>query len=293
MAIAGPRRSSRSRDGAYHFAVLVFSRLNVGRPLGLLFTVALCLAAASPAASQEAPRMSDFFHWRPAVNATGWLIFLPGSDGLRVLGDDHHYFDVAGRLGKLGWSVLLVDYKPAYRAAATRPEGPAASKIEWVAEQAIAWVRSAHPETSDLPGALVGWSLGAEGVLRMVNDPASVSAPGIRAAVVYYPSNQAKQKLSNRVPLLVLSGEADDVSRPKAVEAFVQGRAADSAFAELHLYPGARHAFDVASLHERKTVRLLPLIGPKATFQYNDAAAVDAERRLTDFLALHVLRRVP
>ena len=256
-------------------------------------TLALCLASLGHAALDSQGQMTEFFHWKPAENATGWVVFLPGSGGLRVLEDDHHYSDVAERLNRHGWSVLLVDYKPAYRAAGTGPKGIAAEKIAWVAEQAVEWLRREHQETSRLPGALVGWSLGAEGVVRIANDRTKATALGIGSAIVYYPSNEGRQHLSNVVPLLILTGEADDVSRARDVRAFVQGRAPGAAPVELQVYPGAYHGFDVASLTERKTVRLLPLIGPKATLQYNEAAAIDAEGRLVSFLANHASQRAP
>lgn len=167
----------------------------------------------------------------------------------------------------------------------------AADKIAWVTEQAVDWMRREHQETSHLPGALVGWSLGAEGVVRITNDRAKATALGIGSAVVYYPSNEGKQQLSNQIPLLILTGGADDVSRAKDVRAFVQGRAQSVAPVELQVYPGAYHGFDVVSLTERQTIRLLPLIGPKATLQYNEAAAIDAEGRLVSFLANNALQR--
>jgi dienelactone hydrolase len=251
----------------------------------VLTFLTLSLAPRVDAGPDAQGQMSRFFHWKPAANATRWVVFLPGSSGLRIFNDDQHYSGLAARLNRQGWSVLLVDYKPAYQESAAKPKGTADEKILWVTEQAIGWLRQAHPETSSLPGSLVGWSLGAEGVVRLVNDGTKTTALGIRSAVVYYPSIKGKEQLHNKVPLLVLSGEADDVTRAKDVKAFVQGRAPATAPVELEIYPGARHGFDVASLAKRKTIRLLPLIGPKATLQYHPGAASDAEARLVRFLA--------
>jgi hypothetical protein len=51
---------------------------------------ALCMVSIVQAERRAEGEMSDFFHWRPAVHAVGWVVFLPGSDGLRVLDDDRH-----------------------------------------------------------------------------------------------------------------------------------------------------------------------------------------------------------
>ena len=251
--------------------------------------IALFLVSCAHAKGRTKGQVSDSFHWRPAANAVGWAVFLPGSSGLRSLADDGHYFNVAERLNRVGWSVLLVDYKPAFRASGIALAGSVGDKIAWVTQQSVDWLRREHPETRTQPGALVGWSLGAEGVLRIVNDGGKATALEIRAAVIYYPSNEDKLRMNNQIPVLVLSGEADDVIRAKDVEALVRDRPQSARLAELHLYPGAYHGFDVASLTTRKTVRLLPLVGPKATLQYDKAAAIDAERQLVSFLANNAL----
>lgn len=250
----------------------------------------LLVSCAHHAGPRTEGQMSDYFHWLPAADAVGWVVFLPGSGGLRVLDDDRHYFNVAERLNQRGWSVLLVDYKPAYRASGAGKEGTPGEKIAWVTEEAVAWMRRSHPEISNLPGALVGWSLGAEGVLRIVNEGTRATTIGANAAALYYPSNKDDLQLMNHVPVLVLIGEADDVTRATDVQAMVRDRDSGAGPVELHLYPGAYHGFDVASLVKRRTVRLLPMIGPKATLQFDEASAADAEQRLLAFLANNALQ---
>lgn len=251
--------------------------------LAALIAVQVSVAHAGPAAKG---RMSDHFHWRPAANAVGWVMLLPGSGGLKVLDDDRHYFAVAERLNAKGWSVLLVDYKPAFFAAGDGPKSaPTGGKIAWVAERAAAWARQEHPETAALPCALAAWSLGAEGALRVLNDDAACDRMGVRAGVLVYPSNQERLRLETTRPTLVLTGAADDVIRVADVESLVRNRTHADARVELKVYPGAVHGFDVASLVRRRTVRILPWIGPKATLQYDEAAAKDAAQRLDDFLA--------
>ncbi len=264
--------------------------MTLRKAIAVLMVALLCAACAFSAPQSES-QMSDHFHWLPATDAKGWVVALPGAGGLRVLDDDRHYFDFAERFNQLGWSVLLVDYRPAYRASSDRPDGSAGEKIAWVTEQAVAWMHRAHPGAASIPGAVVGWSRGGEGVLTIVNDVARASALGIAAAAVYYPSIEWGMTLSNHVPILFLSGQDDDVTRVGDVEALVQNRSSDAGVVTLHIYPGAHHGFDVASLTERRTIRLLPLIGPRATLQFDEASAADAEKRLLAFLDDHAVQR--
>lgn len=256
------------------------------RMLGGLLLVAALASCAASGPGVAGSTMTDHFHWQPATTArpVGWLVFLPGASGLRVFQDGRHYADVATRLNARGWHVLLVDYKPAYHAAPDKPDVPTARKIAWVTEKAIEWIRTTHADAAALPGGLVGWSLGGEGVYDIVNDGDRAARLGVRAAALYYPSNQAKAALRTTVPLLILTGERDDVVKAKDVRALVEARAPGGAPVDLHVYPDGRHGFDIASLVEKRTLRILPLIGPKATLQYDPASARDAEARLAAFL---------
>lgn len=77
----------------------------------------LALSGRANAAARPQGEMSAFFHWQPAANATGWLLFLPGADGLRILKDDQHYFNVAQRLNRRALSAASVElqlYPDAY-----------------------------------------------------------------------------------------------------------------------------------------------------------------------------------
>lgn len=227
--------------------------------------------------------MTDYFHWRGVEDARGWVVFLPGSSGLTVFDDDHHYFDAAKRLNESGWSVLLVDYKPAYHAAANRPDVNTGEKIVWITEAAIAWMNLQQPTTMELPGAIVAWSLGAEGALRMTGNRAENA--GIDAIALYYPSNRENVRPATSPPLLILTGEIDDVTTLESVKRFATDETGNTLpHIELHTYANAHHGFDIASLKEEKSLRILPWIGPKATLQYDAAAAEDAEKQLLAFL---------
>lgn len=248
--------------------------------------IALLWIAACSATGGRAGKMDDHFHWREAPTPTplGWVVFLPGAGGLSVLDDDKHYFRVAELLNKHRLDVLVVDYKRAYRSAARPPEGEGPERIAWVTEQAIDWMRRSHPRTVGRQGAVVGWALGASGTIHIVNDPAAVVRLGLHGAALFYPVATETGGLHNRVPMLVLTGELDDVTPAEEIRRLVSERVAGSASVDLVVYPDAYHGFDVASLKQRKTIRLLPLFGPSATLQYDESAADDATRRLIRFL---------
>lgn len=262
--------------------------------IGTVLLVALgTFAGLGSTGEALTPAAVGHFHWRPQAGSQAWVIVLPGASGLKVLGDETHYFKVADQLNQAGWSVLVLDYKAAYQAVQHPPKLPTGEKIAWVTEQAVHWLHQAHPETANQPGALAGWSLGAEGVFVLANDHPRATGLGLRALATYYPAQEEGRGLTNTLPLLVLTGEADDVTRVQDIQTLLKKRPPSSAAAELHTYPGAQHGFDVASLTQRRRIRLLPLVGPQATLQYHQPAAEDAAKRLQDFLRRHLNANTP
>ncbi len=254
----------------------------------LCATAVLCLllcSCAAPGGQTDGGRPEDHYRWLPAMGeSVGWALFLPGSSGLSVFGDDNHYRSVASELNQAGIDVLMVDYKPAYRAASDAPDVDTGEKIAWVAERAVDWMQRELPKTQGRCGSVVAWSMGAEGALRMINDADLSQRLCLRSAVFYYPSNRAELALRNRVPLLLMVGQADDVTPAEPIAAWVNRREASAAAAEVVIYPDAQHGFDIASIRQRKTIRVLPLVGPKATLQYQPMAARDSLERLRRFL---------
>ncbi len=150
----------------------------------------------------------------------------------------------------------------------------------------MAWARSVAKIKPEQPGAIVAWSLGAEGLWPLLADEARVNALNLTASVAYYPSNEDEAPLRTGTPLLILTGEADDVTEVKGIRAMVS-RAA-SPIVTLHVYPNANHGFDVESIPQSRTVRLVPLIGPSATFGFDTEASRSAALELAAFLREHV-----
>jgi dienelactone hydrolase len=238
--------------------------------------------SASPNAAME-----SHFHFSPASSPRGaWVALLPGASGLTIFDDKDHYFRAAASLNAEGFDALVVDYKAAYKAATNPPKVPTGGKIAWVAEQAVAWARTAGKIKPEHPGAIVAWSLGAEGLWPLLADEARAEALNLRAAAAYYPSNEDGMPLTRDTPLLILTGRKDDVTEAKGINAMVS-RAA-SPIVTLRVYPNANHGFDVASISSPRTVRLIPLFGPSATFGFDEDASRAAAQELAAFLETHV-----
>lgn len=224
--------------------------------------------------------------------ARGWVVLLPGASGLRVFEDDGHYHRVAERLAAAGLDAIVVDYKRAYASAGgdrsdaagvARPGAGSSTgaKIAWVTEQVAGWARETGVIDADAPGVVMAWSLGAEGVWLLL--PGRAEALGIRAAVCWYPAHERASVLETPLPVLVLTGSADDVIAAAGIEAFVA--TARGGRVEFEVYEGAHHGFDIESISPARRVSLIPLIGPSATFGYDRAGATRAWVRTESFLA--------
>lgn len=229
---------------------------------------------------------SSHFLFRPTqAKSRGWIVILPGTDGLKMtsLKDETHYERVAERLNRAGFDALLIDYRPAWREAPDRPEGIAGDRIAWVAARAIRWMKLKHPSTQQRSGVVIGWSKGGEGVTSLLQNSQQCHELKIAAGAMYYPSNEENRTLSSAIPLLILTGEDDDVTPIDAARSL--GQSSATKFIELN---GAGHGFDILSLKEPMTMRFPPIVGRKYSFAYNASAAQSAEAALDNFLARHV-----
>lgn len=227
--------------------------------------------------------MEEHFHLRAAAQpARGWAVLLPGASGLKIFEDDQHYFRAADALNQLGWDAMVIDYKRAYFSAAGAPKLTTGGKIAWVTEQAIAWAR-AQGALAHGPGVVVAWSLGAEGIWPLVTTDAKAASLGVVAAICFYPSTEEWRRGSPSLPVLIETGAEDDVTRLRDIKKALDTLGADQV--SMHVHEGAHHGFDISSLREQRTVRVLPLVGPKGTFAYNESAALAAWANVREFLA--------
>jgi dienelactone hydrolase len=151
---------------------------------------------------------------------------------------------------------------------------------------------------------LMGWSQGGGVVLLSINDKSNGRPPGLKqdfkAAVAFYPgacserlqsrpwTQVAPQSWTTRVPLLVLSGAADNWTPLPPCEAFLAAAKARGNPVELKVYPLAVHAFDAPNLPRtelpayRSGNGAIPVIGTDAE------ARADAFPRVLEFLKLRL-----
>jgi len=108
--------------------------------------------------------------------------------------------------------------------------------------------------------------------------------PGLLAASVDYYGSCGNPAGHGSVPLLVLSGEADDWVPPANCLAFGKQLKPNQPF-EIHTYPGAVHMFDSPNLNALE-------INEGHKMQYDYAAASDSFERVRTFLD-HWVRNKP
>ncbi len=234
-------------------------------------------------ASRKASDPTDpFVHIRVAGAEPGpfFAILLPGASGLKVFDDHQHYFRAATDLNRQGIDAIVIDYKPAWRASPDRRDGPTRDKIAWVIDRVISHARATGTIGPGSKGIIVAWSLGAEGLWPLLSDEAQMGSLGVLGAIAFYPSNEDAVPVRPTVPLMILTGESDDVTPVDDIRKWAKTAPSTT----LRTYVGAQHGFDIASLVERRTMRLVPFIGPSATFEYSPTAAQDARERVNDFL---------
>jgi dienelactone hydrolase len=148
---------------------------------------------------------------------------------------------------------------------------------------------------------VIGWSNGgafAMGVVlasrleRARERGIVLPEPGFRAAVAVYPGG-CRSGLRDVLgqPLLLLIGGADDWTLPGPCAELVDGLRRRGGQADIVVYPGAYHYFDLDG--QAKTV--LPDVGNAnrpggagATVAFDPTASADARRRVAEFFTRHL-----
>ncbi len=237
------------------------------------------LVGSAHAAQPDAFDMSDFVRIVPteAREPAGTVYILPGSSGFDIFGDTGHYNRAAREWGRRCYDVVMVDYREAYNAAGRPRVGETGHKIAWAATEARSYVDGLGLSEGGA-NLLAAWSLGGEGVWALGAE--NERADAWDAAILYYPSNQDDLVIAPGFPSLAMVGALDDVTPPLEVST----AAASNGLLDVIVFGDARHGFDIASLEEARTVRLFPIFGPSATFQYNDLAAMSAVEEIDRFL---------
>ncbi|MWV28028.1 dienelactone hydrolase family protein [Aurantiacibacter rhizosphaerae] len=224
---------------------------------------------------------ADQHYYPSATDGEGqgnpWIVILPGGGGIEVFGDTEFYFDVARHWNSRGLDALVVHYQEAAPILGIESEGIPGPMEAKVVRDALASAEREGWLDLQCPGFVIGFSAGGSGVLSLVNDP----VPNLVGAIGYYPLVLGQpEDFTAQVPMLVLQGEADDLTTPEALDSFLQTATPQENFI-VHRYEGAEHGFDIPSLAK-------PVEYNGGVFLYEEEAAKAAGREANAFVA-HLL----
>lgn len=201
------------------------------------------------------------------------VALVPGCGGFATEPGRARYDAARQRLVDVGFVTLRVDFLAAAGVASCGVlplDGAARDVLRAVAHlRALAFVKA------DAVNVLA-WSWGGAAALRaLAAGPGPAAAP-VAAVAAFYPVCRTAAPWSTVVPVLLLTGAADDIA-PARDCADLLARLPPSARTTLHTYPGARHGFD----NPRLPARLRWGFG---TLGYDAPAAQAAWRALLAFL---------
>jgi dienelactone hydrolase len=133
------------------------------------------------------------------------------------------------------------------------------------ARATLAWMRT-QPYIDPDRLAIVGFSMGADTALTLVDTHGAAPPPGVRMVADFYPACEGRDGLVT-VPTAIFDGDADQVTPAAPCAAMVKAGTAAGKSLTITTYTGATHGFDVP--------------GPDRTFfgqpvHFDQAAAGDA-----------------
>lgn len=280
------------------------------------FLIAMLATASGAAPAQDKVRFPshDADITKAAPTALEGLLYRPSGDGPfpaivllhgcgGLYGRDgvptprHH--DWAWRFHALGYVALHVDsFTPRgvreICSRADRTISPARERPR-DAYGALIYLQSLPFVQADRIG-LMGWSNGGSTTLYAVDATARARPRQLRhdfrAAVAFYPgckSPLARQAAwTTAIPLLILSGEADDWTPAQPCSDLVARAKSQNAPVDIHVYPGAHHDFDAPNAPLRVRRNVATTASGTATVGTDPAARADAIERAPDFLARHM-----
>ena len=216
------------------------------------------------------------------ISKNSWILLLPGSSGLTIFNDTSFYKRQADTLSKLGFNIILVDYKGFYKNSTitNKPQGTTGEKIYWVIRNVIDLAKELKFINTNQSGHVIGWSLAGEGIFKLLNDTAFVLKSNITSAALFYPSNQTKIAITSSIPLLIQTGDKDKVTNVDNLKSQI----VSTTKVTIIIYPDCYHGFDIESITEKKSFRFPPIVGKTYSFLYNKDASDKAKQRLFEFL---------
>lgn len=204
-----------------------------------------------------------FQDWGERLQAAGFAVLFPDSFGSRGLGSQ------------------CTNRQRTVHASRERIDDANAAR-QWLQSQS--WV------TRDRV-SLIGWSNGASATLYTVGEKAGLPAagPDFHSAVALYPGCRELQAAgwTPRMPILILSGLADDWTPAAPCQEMVAAARSRGAPVEIVTYPAAYHDFDVPNEPVRQS-QGLAFSGNGSGMAHHGtdpAARADAIKRVPQWLA--------
>ncbi|MCK5370463.1 MAG: dienelactone hydrolase family protein [Cyclobacteriaceae bacterium] len=197
----------------------------------------------------------------------------PGDEGDRLF--RRHYPRMAEKLQEAGFLVLLIDYLTAEGVLNTCGWEIHPKRVGEYIKEAISFVKTIP--TSDTSRInVIGWSHGGAGVLAWLSN-LEVEPIGVQSAVAVYPGCNASGPWDSTLPVLMILGEADDITPISVCNDLIQSLSKQTNV-QVKSYLGARHGFD---LTEGPTVLS---VGNGLTVGRNPKAGNDAWKEILSFL---------
>ncbi len=163
----------------------------------------------------------------------------PGDEADRLF--RRHYARMADRLRQGGFGVVLVDYLTAENVANTCSGEIAHERVGEYVAASLELARTL-PQIDASRLYVVGWSHGGAGVIGWLQTLGARTAR-VAGAVAVYPACGSRGPWVSSVPVLVLLGEADDITPPETCDEIL-AQLPDSTRVEVRRHADARHGFD-------------------------------------------------
>ena len=164
----------------------------------------------------------------------------PGDEADRLF--RRHYARMAERLRGGGFGVVLVDYLTAEGVANTCRNEISHERVGEYVAAGLAFARTLpHVDRSRL--FVIGWSHGGAGVIAWLQAVGETKPP-VAGVVAVYPGCNNRDAWVTPVPVLVLLGEADDITPPESCAAILT-RLPERQPVRIRRYADARHGFDM------------------------------------------------
>lgn len=249
----------------------------------LLFTGILFLSMMTACTRTSQPVTIAHTDLRPGVHGHLYVpdspgphpgvILLHGASGIRK---EHHAY--ARTLSERGYVTLILDYYAETGGAPAKSQERLKLWPSWqeTVRNSVRYVRTLSNVIPDRIGIL-GFSRGAFLAVGSAGGP-----PGVEAVVEYYGGGGAgSESLEDEVrdlpPVLIVHGDADEVIPVSFAERLRDAIDERGGKVEIHIYPGARHAFNL----------------PSMPHVYDAEATIDARTRTLDFLDRYLKQSNP